>query len=69
MPRFNLSWFYLIVAIILGYLFLTSDDTLRGGAMSKNATYSQFREYVEQGYASRIIVNKDDGQLFMYVKP
>ena len=69
MPRFNLSWFYLIVAIVLGYLFLTSDDTLRGGAMSKNATYSQFREYVEQGYASRIIVNKDDGQLFMYVKP
>ena len=69
MPRFNLSWFYLIVAIVLGYLFLTSDDTLRGGAMSKNATYSQFREYVEQGYASRIIVNKDDGQLYMYVKP
>ena len=69
MPRFNLSWFYMIVAIVLGYLFLTSDDTLRGGAMSKNATYSQFREYVEQGYASRIIVNKDDGQLYMYVKP
>ena len=66
-PRFNLSWFYFIIAVVLGYLFLTSDATTTGGA-SKKATYSEFKQYVSNGYASRIVANKDACQLEMYVK-
>ena len=67
MPRFNLSWFYLIIAVVLGWLFLNSEGT-GGGGMTKTANYSEFRQYVEQGYASRIEVNSDQQQVTMYVK-
>ena len=67
-PRFNLSWFYLIIAVTLGWLLLNSDGSITGGGLSKTANYSEFRQYVEQGYASRVEVNNDQRQLTMYVK-
>ena len=66
-PRFSLSWFYIIIAIALGWLFLNSEGSAEGG-MSKAATYSEFQQYVEKGYASRIEVNKDNGQLNMFIR-
>ena len=68
-PQFSLTWIYLIIAITLGYMFFSGDNTLLSGSSSRNATYSQFKSYVEQGYASRIIVNKNEGSLQMYVEP
>ena len=68
-PQINLTWIYLIIAVTLGYLLLSGDSTLLSGASSRNANYSEFKSYVEQGYASRIIVNKKDGSLQMYVEP
>jgi len=65
-PRFSLSWFYIIIAVALGWLFLNSEGGAQGG-MSKIATYSEFQQYVTKGYASRIEVNKDNGQLDMFV--
>ncbi len=67
-PRFSLSWFYIIIAVALGWLFLNSEGDGTGG-MSKNATYSEFKTYVSRGYASRIVVKKDVSQLEMYVRP
>ncbi|MCF0159931.1 MAG: ATP-dependent metallopeptidase FtsH/Yme1/Tma family protein, partial [Bacteroidaceae bacterium] len=63
--RFNLNWLYLGLIICLGVLFFTSQED----SSSKNATYSEFKTYVEQGYASKIVVNgnKDGGSLRMYV--
>ena len=68
-PQINLTWIYLLIALTLGYLLMSGDNTLLSGATSRNATYSQFKSYVEQGYASRIIVNKKEGSLQMYVEP
>ena len=68
MPRFNLTWLYIAIAIALGYLFFTGNDN-SGGTASKSVTYTEFKQYVEQGYASRIVANKDDGTVRMFVKP
>ena len=68
-PQFSLTWVYLVIAVTLGYLFMSGDSTLLSGSTSRNATYSQFKSYVEQGYASRIVVNKNEGALQMYVEP
>ncbi len=65
----SLTWIYLIIAAVLGYMLLSGDNTSLTGGTSHNASYSQFKEYVEQGYASRIIVNKKEGALQMYVEP
>ena len=67
--QISLTWIYLIIAITLGYLFMSGDSSLLSGSSSRNATYSQFKNYVEQGYASRIVVNKKEGALQMYVEP
>ena len=68
-PQPSMTWFYLVIAITLGYILMSGDNTLLSGPSSRNATYSEFKSYVEQGYASRIIVNKKEGSLEMYVEP
>jgi cell division protease FtsH len=68
-PRFNLTWFYVIIAVALGWLLFNSEGSGAGGGMSKQGTYSEFRQYVEKGYASRVEVNTSRNQLNMYVKP
>ncbi len=67
--QISLTWIYLVIAITLGYLFMSGDSSLLSGSSSRSATYSQFKSYVEQGYASRIVVNKKEGALQMYVEP
>lgn len=68
-PQFSLTWLYVIIAIALGYMLMKGDNTLLEGSTSRKATYTQFKTYVEQGYASRIVVNKKAGSLQMYIQP
>ncbi|MBO4642752.1 MAG: ATP-dependent zinc metalloprotease FtsH [Bacteroidaceae bacterium] len=68
MPRFSLTWLYVVIAIVLGYLMLNSGGPSISGGSSKEVTYTQFKKYVESGYASRIVANKKQGTLVMYVQ-
>ena len=68
-PQISLTWFYLIIAITLGYLLMSGDTSMLSGASSREASYSEFKNFVEQGYAQRIVVNKKSGSLQMYVEP
>ena len=61
---FNLTWLYIVIAVALGILYFTQSDN----SLYKAATYSQFKEYVHNGYAEKIMVQKDEGMLRMYVK-
>ncbi len=63
--QISLTWIYVVIALVLGYMLMSGDNSLLSGSTSRNATYSEFKSYVEQGYASRIIVNKSDGSLQM----
>lgn len=69
MPRFNMNWLYAIILIgLVAVFFFNGADALAGSATQK-ATYSKFKEYVNKGYASNVVVNKDESTLKMYVKP
>ena len=63
MPRFNMNWIYGMIVLVLVYLFVTST----GSSTSKTVDYTTFEQYVENGYASRIVAQKDKGVLQMYV--
>ncbi len=65
-PRFSLSWIYLVVAVVLGYLFFTGESKDFGGTY-KEATYSEFQEYVDSGWCSKVLVNQREGKLKMFV--
>ena len=69
MPRFSLTWLYLVIAIVLGYLVLNSGGSSLQGGASKEVSYTEFKQYVAQGYASSIVVNKKESSLVMYVRP
>ncbi len=67
MPKFNMSWIYAIVIAILIGLYLTggTDST----NTKKQVSYSKFKEMVTAGYAKKIVVNKNQSELRLYIKP
>ena len=68
MPRFNMNWIYFIAILALGLLWFTSGGP-ENSSIAKSASYSEFKVMVERGYAKKIVVNKPQGVLRMYVKP
>ena len=68
MPKFNMSWIYAIAIIGLLIAYMMGGNSI-GGSAGKQASYTKFQNYVIQGYAQNIVVNKDNGKLKMYVKP
>ena len=67
MPRFNMNWIYFIAIITLAALYMSggSDGVAQ---VRTETTYSDFKTYVERGYADKIVVNKNQNKLKMYVK-
>lgn len=68
-PHFNFMWIYLGIALLLGFLVIRSGGSSLLSSSNKEVTYSEFKTYVSKGYASRIVANKRDGSLCMYVSP
>ena len=68
MPRFNMNWIYAIAIAALALLWFSSGGP-NNSSIAKQATYSEFKAMVNRGYASKIIVNKGQGTLRMYIKP
>ncbi len=72
MPRFNMNWLYICIAIgLMALLFSGGGDTLASGMGSANmeAPYTTFQQYVEKGYAQNIEINDNSKTLKMFVKP
>ena len=67
MPKFNMNWIYFIVIAILIGLYMTGGTN--SSATKKQVTYSKFKDMVAAGYAKKIVVNKNQNELYMYVKP
>ena len=70
MPRFNMNWIYLLVAIVAGVFLLSGGgDMLARDGANKEASYIKFKQYVSKGYATSVVVNKEKSTLKMYVAP
>ena len=63
MPKFNLNWLYMIIAMMLLGLYLTNES----GTATKNISYDEFQQYVRDGYISKVI-GCDDNSVEAYVK-
>lgn len=71
MPKFNMNWIYALVIISLAVAFFVTgkDGGLGNTSVSVKKDYTQFVEYVNKGWASRVVVNKNESTLKMYVRP
>ena len=59
MPRFNLNWLY--IAIIAGLVFMLFQGKDSVGGVNKEVNLTQFRAYIQNGYAKSVVINKTDG--------
>lgn len=71
MPKFNMNWIYALVIISLAVAFFATgkDGGLGNTSVSVKKDYTQFVEYVNKGWASHVVVNKNESTLKMYVRP
>ena len=67
MPRFNMNWIYAIAIVALALLYFSGGGPTNS-SVAKHASYSDFKAMVAKGYASKIVVNKTQSTLRMYVK-
>ena len=67
MPKFNMNWIYGMVIIALLLLWFAGGG--QKASVQTETSYSQFKLMVMKGYASKIVVNKEQNTLRMYVKP
>ena len=71
MPRFNMNWIYILAIGAIALLWLTDSGSMgiQKASQQMETSYTEFKVFVDSGYASRIVVNKGQGVLKMYVKP
>ena len=69
MPRFNMNWLYAIVLIGLLVALWTGGGDALGGSATKEASYTEFKQYVEKGYVLSIVANKTESTLKLYINP
>ncbi len=64
--KFDLTWIYVIIAAVLCYFFFSGDSNpFRSN--SEEASYDEFKAYVQQGYASKIDANTEKQTLEMHI--
>jgi cell division protease FtsH len=64
MPKFNLNWLYMSIAIMLLIFYITNEN----GSVNKEISYDEFQQYVRDNYVSKII-GYDDSTVEVYIKP
>ena len=62
---FKIQWLYLLLFIGLGYILLKDDNTTLDGT----ATYTEFKEYMDKGYVSDLVIYSNMNTMEMYIKP
>ena len=67
MPRFNMSWIYLVIIAALAVIFFTDGGQTIGQSTVHNTSYSNFKAYVTKGYAKKIVVNKSESKIKLFV--
>lgn len=63
-PRPNLSWLYVLIAVFILFLYISSDE----GGVVKQVSYTEFKEIVNKGYADKIVAY-DDNTAEVFIKP
>lgn len=53
MPKFSMSWIYMLVIIGLISVYLMGGDSI-GGSASKKVSYDEFRAYVTKAMPRRL---------------
>ena len=67
MPRFNLNWIYLIIIGALAIMLYQGNSN--PGSFDKDVSYSEMKQYIVDGYASEVKVDKTEGVVHVTITP
>lgn len=67
MPKFNMNWIYALVIIALALMFFARGNGLLSSSEGIERDYTTFIQYVNKGYATKVVVNKNESTLKMFV--
>ena len=67
MPKFSLSWLYILIIATLTFMFFQGNDG--EGGFNKEVSYTDFKNYVKDGYTQKINVDLGKGTVSMVVLP
>ena len=68
MPRFNMNWIYFLAIATLIFAWYNNSDSGIQQMPNIETTYTDFQGYMERGYADKLVVDKGQGKVRMYVK-
>ena len=57
-PKFSLSWLYAIIFFVLIFMYMQGGSSTEG--ITRNISYSEFKEYVSKGYAEKVVAYDDN---------
>ena len=69
MPKFNMNWIYIIAICTLVAVWLTQGESTIQQMPTVETSYTDFQSYMNKGYAQKLVVDKTQGIVKMYVKP
>ena len=69
MPRFNMNWIYIVAIATLIAIYFSNGDGSIQSMPTAETSYTDFQGYMDRGFASRLVVDKSQGTVKMYVKP
>ena len=68
MPRINMNWIYFLAIATLIFAWYNNSDSGIQQMPNIETTYTDFQGYMERGYADKLVVDKGQGKVRMYVK-
>lgn len=68
-PKFSMNWFYIIVMAVLLGAYMFGGDKTTDSSISKDATYTEFQNYVKKGYVQNITINNVEREMELQIKP
>ena len=69
MPKFNMNWMYVLVIIALGVVFFAGGNGFLSSSVGVDRDYTTFKQYIAKGYGTKVVINKSDNTLRMFVSP
>lgn len=67
MPRFSLSWIYIIIIGALALMLYQGNQN--PGSFDKEVSYSEIKKYIAEGYTSEVAVDKTEGMIHVTIVP
>ena len=69
MPKFNMNWLYVLVIIALGVVLFAGGNGFLSSSAGVDRDYTTFKQYIAKGYGTKVVINKSDNTLRMFVSP